>query len=210
LWQGDVNEADAILAEARRVKGLQDDSGIVAYTSFQVDVIRRDIQNALRKLELNAHVAFSTHWYFKPVELLRAQVRVLAGQSDLARRSFEAARERLEKLMNEEPEDDRYPSALALASAGLGLQAEALANARRGVELMPTSKDAWKAMHRLEELALVQTVVGQPAEALDQLDDLLSRTGEISTHLLRLDPRWWQLRSHPRFSVLLDKYGDKP
>ncbi len=75
---------------------------------------------------------------------------------------------------------------------------------------MPPSTDSWKALWRIEDLALVQTMLGRQEEALDRLDFLLSRSGEASTHVLRLDPRWAPLRTNPRFQALLAKYEVKP
>ena len=85
--------------------------------------------------------------------------------------------------------DDRYPSALGI---------------------MPESRDTWKAMCRLEDLALVLAMLGQQDEAIDRLDLPLSRTGEISAQVLRLDPRWESLKANPRFKTLLAKYAVKP
>jgi tetratricopeptide (TPR) repeat protein len=82
-----------------------------------------------------------------------------------------------------------FYSALGIACAGLGLREEALRAANRGTELMPPSKDLWKALYRIEDLALVYTMLGQQDEAIERLDFLLSHTGEISTHTLRLEPR---------------------
>ena len=75
---------------------------------------------------------------------------------------------------------------------------------------MPLSKDVPRAFHRVEDLALVYTMVGQPSEAIAQLDDLLARSGWFTAHVLRLDPRWDPLRSDPRFQALLAKYEVKP
>lgn len=75
---------------------------------------------------------------------------------------------------------------------------------------MPISTDFWRARSRIENLALVQTMAGQQNEAIDRLDFLLSRTGEVSTHELSLDPRWDPLRANPRFPTLLQKYSATP
>ena len=75
---------------------------------------------------------------------------------------------------------------------------------------MPTSKDAWRSLYRLEDLALVHAMLGQQDEAIEVLDHLLSRAGyPLSVHVLRLDPRWDPLRWSPRFEALLAKHGGK-
>ena len=75
---------------------------------------------------------------------------------------------------------------------------------------MPASRDAYRALYRLWDLALVYTIVGQTGEAIAQLDYVLAQTGEYTPHTLRLDPRWDPLRSDPRFQALLTKYEVKP
>jgi TolB-like protein len=210
LWRGDPEKARSILSEASQIAGLDDGLTRVAYISFRVALIRRDFQGALRQLEREKRDVFSNQWYFFPIELLRGEVHVFSGRQDLARPSFEAARRRLEELIAREPDDSRYYSALGLAYAGLGLRDKALRAAKHGADLVPLSKDVMRAPFRIEDLALVQTRLGQQSEAIDQLDLLLSKPSEISTHVLRLDPRWDSLRSNPRFQALLVKYAVKP
>jgi serine/threonine protein kinase/tetratricopeptide (TPR) repeat protein len=209
LWRGDAEKAQSLLLEAGAVQGLQDELLWVANNSFRVALIRRDFPGALRQLEGQKGDALSAQWYFLPTELLHGEVYALSGQHEMARRSFESARRRLQELIVKKPDDSRYHSALGIACAGLGLREEALRAANRGAELMPATKDGWKALWRIEDLALVHAMLGQQDEAIDRLDFLLSKTGEISTHVLRLDPRWDPLRSNPRFQALLAKYGNK-
>jgi tetratricopeptide (TPR) repeat protein len=208
LWRGDVERARSILSEAGRVAGLEDDLDFVAWTSFRVELIRRDFQGALRQFESEKREALSSQFFFLPVDLLRGEVYALLGQQDLARRSYEAARRRLEELVLKNPDDaSQYYSPLAIAYAGLGLREEALREAKRGVEL--DSADPWHALWRNEDLALVHAMLGQQDEAVDRLEFLLSQTGEVSTYVLRLDPRWDALTLNSRFQTLLAKYGEK-
>jgi hypothetical protein len=46
-------------------------------------------------------------------------------------------------------------------------------------------------------------MVGEFDAAIDQLEFLLSRPGELSIPLLRLAPAWDPLRDHPRFEQLV-------
>ena len=131
---------------------------------------------------------------------------MLADQHDLARQSFESARVELERKVAQDPSDSRFHGSLGIALAGLGRRVEAVREARAGCVLMPASKDAVRALYRLEDLAVVYTMSGQSSEAIARLDDLLARSGWFTAHVLRLDPRWDPLRSDPRFQALLTKY----
>jgi serine/threonine protein kinase/tetratricopeptide (TPR) repeat protein len=208
LWHGDVEKAHSLVSDTAQVPGLNDHAGRIAYEVFRIAMIRRDFQGALRLLDGEKSQALISQWSYRPIELLRGEAHRLAGNVDLARVSFEAARRGLQELIVKEPDDPRYQSALGIAYAGLGLREEALGAARRGTDLQPVSKDAWRAMSRIEDLALVLTMLGEQNEAIERLDFLLSGSGEISTHMLRLDPRWQALASNPRFQALLTKHGD--
>ena len=210
LWHGDVQEAQAVLDRAGQVGGLSDDTEVVSLTAMNLALFRRDFQGALRLLESETSHAYNDQFEYWPLPLLRGQVQMLAGEHNLARRSFEAARLELEQKVTEDPADARFHSSLGIAYAGIGRRVEAVREAKLGCNLMPTSKDAWKALKRVENLALVYTMVGQPAEAMTQLERLLSGSGEFTPNLLRLDPRWDPLRSDPKFRALLTKYKAKP
>ncbi len=88
------------------------------------------------------------------------------------------------------------------------MKEEAIAAAERGLELMPETRDAYKAMYRWQDLPRVYSMVGEPDRAIDVLERILSRPGRYSVHILRPDPTWDPLRDHPRFQALLERYGE--
>jgi len=209
-WHGDVEKAHVVLEEARRVAGLKDDLGFVARSALGIALARRDLGGALQELDAETRRAADSHAPQFSIPMIRGEVLMLAGQHDLAKRSFEAARVEFEQKVTQDPGDAWFHSSLGIAYAGLGRRAEAVREASAGCDLMPSSKDALQALDCLEDLALVYTMVGQTSEAIARLERLLSGSGRFTPHLLRLDPRWDPLRSDPRFQALLTKYEVKP
>ncbi len=209
LWRGDSDKAQAIMDKAARIGGLKDDVGYIAEVQLRIALSRRDYTRALHQLQAETREAIDNQDGYWPIPLLRGQVLRLAGQHNLARRSFEAARLELERRAGQDPDDHRIRSSLGIAYAGLGRGEEAVREARLACELMPASKDALRAVIRVWELAVVHAMLQQTTDAIAALDDLLARSGWWTPHVLRLDPNWDRLRSDPRFQALLAKYEVK-
>jgi TolB-like protein/tetratricopeptide (TPR) repeat protein len=106
-------------------------------------------------------------------------------------------------LVRARPEDSGFRAVLALAYSGLGRHSEALQEARRAVELLPLERDALDGANHLEGLAQIQVAAGELDSAVNSLGRLLDVPSPVSVELLRFDPRWAPLRSHPRFQQLL-------
>jgi len=207
LWHGDVERAQAILDEASHVAGINES---FLSTRRWLAELRRDYPEALRLLEAQERQAIEGRGELSPILLLRGRLQTLAGQPDLARRSFETARLELEKKSAQGPNVAGSHSSLGIAYAGLGRRADSVREAKLGCDLAPASKDPLAALDRLGDLAQVYTTVGQAGEAIAVLDDCLSRSGWFTPHTLRLEPRWDPLRSDPRFQALLKKHEVKP
>ena len=93
---------------------------------------------------------------------------------------------------------------LGITLAGLGRDEEAIESARRGLELMPPDKEAWRGSYRLRDLAIVYAMTGRTEEAMDLVETLLSIPGDFNVWDLRLDPYWDDLRGDPRFEALME------
>jgi hypothetical protein len=90
-----------------------------------------------------------------------------------------------------------------LSLAYLGRKAEAIREGRRGVTLMPISKDALFGPFVQHELARIYILVGEAEQALDALEPLLKMPYYLSPGWLRIDPTFDPLRKHPRFQRLV-------
>jgi Flp pilus assembly protein TadD len=126
------------------------------------------------------------------------------GNQQAEQAYYESARNILESKIQEQPEDARFHSSLGIAYAGLGRKQDAIREGKLAVDLLPVTKEAWRGLHRVEALAKIYVMVGEFDAAVDQLEFLLYRPGELSIPLLRLDPAWNPLRNHPRFQKLLE------
>jgi serine/threonine-protein kinase len=204
LWEGSIEKASAILEQASQNIGSVEDQFIVRM-SVLLNVFDGNYQEALTRLSSGTLETLESQFYFIPKAQLYAQINGLMGNQQLVHTYYESARSILESKIQERPEDERLHSALGIAYAGLGRKEDALREGKLGVELLPVTKEAWRGLYRVEDLAKIYVMVGEFDAAIDQLEFLLSIPSELSIPLLRLDPAWDPLRDHRRFKRLLEK-----
>ncbi|MBI4161789.1 MAG: tetratricopeptide repeat protein [Acidobacteria bacterium] len=203
--EGATRRARAVLEGGSRIPSVAGDR-MVVHEQLVLDLLDRDFEGLLDRLETVSWTVFYDQYEFQPTALLHAYASAGMGRADLAREHYDSARALLEQEIREHPDDSRLHSALGIAYAGLGLREEAIRAGRRGVELLPIEREAWRGAYRVEELARIQAMVGEHDAAIENLDLLLSRPSQLSVARLRLDPAWDPLRDHPRFKKLLEEY----
>jgi TolB-like protein/Flp pilus assembly protein TadD len=102
------------------------------------------------------------------------------------------------------PDNPRLLGELAIAEAGLGENEEALRQARRAAEILPTSVDAVEGPMCEMNLAAVLVMTGDRDATFDKLTKLVKLPfGVINYGDLKLDPVWDDLRDDPRFDRIL-------
>jgi TolB-like protein len=131
------------------------------------------------------------------------------GNESEARIAFTKAKEAAEAQLRSLPDNAGVHSQIALALAFLGDKEGALAEAKRAMEILPESKDAFEGPNITESAAQVHCVVGEHARAIEMLDGLLSRPAALTAEMLKINPAWDALRNEPGFQQLLAKYGAK-
>jgi TolB-like protein/Tfp pilus assembly protein PilF/tRNA A-37 threonylcarbamoyl transferase component Bud32 len=196
--KGNTEEARAMLEKLPQTQ-------MAASLSFNIAMFDRNYQEAL---DLIKSISYDSGFpYMK--DIVCASLYRAKKEWALMKSHAESARVILEKLVNERPNDPRFHASLGLAYAYLGRKEEAIAEGNRAVSLYPVSKDAVGAPRYVYNLALIYTFVGQYEDAISQLEYLLSiPAGDlISVPILRIDPDWDPLRSHPGFQRLLEKHS---
>ncbi|HEX2218619.1 MAG TPA: protein kinase [Gemmatimonadales bacterium] len=122
----------------------------------------------------------------------------LAGKrawADTARRAFEAQ-------LHASPTDGQRHAALGIALAYLGRSQDAIREGRRGLELLPPSRNAYFGPYIQHQLVRIYLLVGEHERALDLLEPLLGMPYTLTPAWLRIDPMFDPVRDHPRFRKL--------
>jgi TolB-like protein len=150
-----------------------------------------------------------TPFTFHPKSLYCAHIYDLMDQKEDANIFFDSTRIILEQMVIEFPNDPRIHSAIGITYAGLGDKEKAIRFGKNAVEMMSLSKDAFQGMNRIAELAWIFVMLEEYELALEQIEIMLSKPGQFSAPLLKLDPKWKPLWDHPNFIKLTEKYSQK-
>jgi TolB-like protein/class 3 adenylate cyclase/Tfp pilus assembly protein PilF len=142
-----------------------------------------------------------------------ALIQRVAGDTASAKAAAEQARNTLEPLSKNQPDNAFVPAALAVDYAILDEKSSALNEAQRAITLVPSSKDRLSGPGFEENLALVEMIIGENSRAISTLARLLQtpyggwlyNPAPITPALLRLDPLWDPLRADPAFQKLCDE-----
>jgi len=137
--------------------------------------------------------------------LALAGIYALRGDTARARAYADSARLAGEAQVHEAPEDGQTHVLLGTALAYLGRKADAVREGRRGVELLPVTKDAYFGPYVQHQLVRIYILVGEPEKALEQLEPLLKIPYYLSPGWLRIDPTFAPLRGKPQFERLVNR-----
>jgi TolB-like protein/cytochrome c-type biogenesis protein CcmH/NrfG/predicted Ser/Thr protein kinase len=212
-FQASVYQAKGNLQEAARFL-----SGINEQTLFEGNLkikitqsrLERNYADAVRLLQSRlAQLHYASDYDKSWDQVTLALTQRLAGDTAGAKLIAEQARDMLEHLYRDQP-DNPFPAALlSQAYAVTGGKDSALKAAERAIILLPRAKDAMAEPAFEENLALVQTICGENSRAISTLTQLLQTSYQgwvyatvITPTLLRLDPIWDPLRADPAFQKL--------
>ena len=205
LKSGDFVEAGMILKKADE-HNIEVETGFDIFISIITEIGASNYQKALELVQNMKTNVCDYQFFCIPRSLLLAEIYGLMKNKKSELTFYDSARVMLEKRIKEFPDDSRLYSSLGIAYAGLGEKDKAIKEGKRGVELLPISKEAWNGYYKEIDLAQIYTMVGEYDLAINKLDYLLSIPGELSVPYIKINPVWKPLFNNSRFQQVMEKY----
>jgi serine/threonine-protein kinase len=210
--QGNLPEAAKLLVEVN----AQTNSGLAFGVKIAQLQLERNYNEVARLLQARlAQFHFASQLEKTENQLALALTQRLAGDTFGVRITAESAREALEQLYRDQPDNRNFAAALSLAYAAMGQKDSALKEAQRAIMLLPRARDAVYGPIFEENLAVVQMICGENSRAISTLTQVLQTpywgwiySTPITSALLRLDPFWDPLRADPAFQKLCEEKQD--
>jgi len=206
--QGNLQEAAKLLVEVN----AQMNSAAFAIKIIQLR-LERNYGEAVRLLQARlAQFHFDSQLWKAGDQVSLAWMQRLAGDTAGAKVTAEEARNTLEQLYRDQPDNGAIALSLSQAYAAMGEKDLALKTAAHPVMLLPRTKDSKVGPMLEENLALIQTMLGENSPAISILAQLLQTPygsglygAPVTRALLRLDPTWDPLRVDPAFQKLCEE-----
>ena len=175
--------------------------------------LERNCDEAVRLLQARlAQLHYSSQESKGRAQVTLAFIQRLAGDTAGAKVTAEQARNTLEPLYKDQPDNFFVAALLSNSHALMGEKDLALKAAERAIMIVRRAKSAVKGPAMEENLALIQTMFGENSPAISTLTQLLKTpyTGwyyslPVTSALLRLDPVWDPLRADPAFQKLCEE-----
>jgi len=207
--EGNLEEAAKLLGEVNVETPSVNTFGI----KITQLTLERNLSEAVRLLQARvAQYHFGSELEKGVFTGILAFTQRLAGDAAGAKITAERARNTLEPICKNQPENDFAAITLSRAYAVLGDKNSALKEAGRAIALTPSARDAARGPGFEENLALIRTIIGENSGAISTLTRLLEMPYQttiygtpITPALLRLDPTWDPLRADPAFRKLCEE-----
>ena len=212
--QGNLEEAAKLLRDVN----AENPSLVVFGAKVTQLRLERNLSEALRLLKARvAQYHFGAELEKGAFTVFLAFAQHVAGDSAGAKTTAEQARNTMEPICKNQPDNDFAAACLSQAYAVLGDKNSALKEAERAIALKPSAEYGGNSPGLNENLALIRTIIGENTGAISMLARLLEEPywsassslygTPVTPALLRLDPTWDALRADPAFRKL---YEEKP
>lgn len=164
-----------------------------------------DQQAALDRIENLTLPALVLQAVYMPTDLIEGLVLRQLGRDEEANAAIESAIAHLRNESQRSPDDFRYPLALGLAHADLGMHDEAIRGAERGGEILPYSEDALLGTDIMYAQMEIYATLGETELALDTMARLVSVPTHFRGMYFTRNPAFAALREQQRFWDLLEE-----
>ena len=212
-----IYQAKGNLPEAARLlSGINEQTPNDQTFSIKINQLRleHNYGEAVRLLEARlAEFHFASQYNKGYEQVALALTRRLAGDKAGAEVTAKQARNTLEQLYRDQPDNVILAARVSQAYAATGEKDSALKLAERAIMLVPRAIDQVSGPTFEENLALIQTSLGEKSSAISTLTQLLQTPynswiyapAPITPAFLKLDPIWDSLRTDPAFRKLCEK-----
>ena len=209
--QGNLQDAARLLSEVNWQTPSEDT------LSIKVGQLRleRNYAEVIRLLQLRqAQFHFGSQRIKGREQVWLAFTQRLAGDAAGAKATAGLARNTLEQLYINQPDNAFVAAHLSQAYAAMGEKDAALQAAERAIRLMPRAKYPVAGPAMEENLAFIQMIFGENRRATSALTQLLQTPYNqtffappmiVTPALLKLDPMWDPLRGDPAFQKLCEE-----
>jgi len=204
---GNLQEAAKLLSEVNWQTPLEE----VRWSKINELRLERNYE-AVRLLQARlGQFHFDSEFQKVGIQTELAFTQRLAGDTAGARATAEQARNTLEQLYRDQPDNAWFATALSRAYAALDQKDSALKMAEQAIVLARSAKNPVAGPFFEENLAGIQTILGETSRPISTLARLLQTSGmsgcrtPLTPALLRLDPTWDPLRKDPAFQKLCEQ-----
>ena len=202
-------KAREVLNNAARNNKASISDSLIIETNVLINIYEGKYEEALKAITLFKYDVIHSQFYYRPKYLYYAIIYGLMNNPESEHVYYDSARYFIERRMKNMPDDPRLFSSLGIVYAGLGMKEKAIEAGKKGVELMPINREAYRGVFRAEDLALIYVMVGNYDDAIKQIKSLLLIPGFLSAKILELDPRWGPLKKRPEFNKMMESYSGK-
>jgi TolB-like protein/Flp pilus assembly protein TadD len=196
MAEGRLNEAAEVLDP---IPAKDIDPGRGSYRVYLHVLQRRNADAIAEAKDLLARPDATLEGWRTRITLFLGFAQLRAGDAAGAKETFAALAERIEP-MKDHVDDSLMSADLAIAYAGAGRKADALAQAQRAVKLF--ANDGINGPYAEAALLIAQGMTGDREAAIPKIASQLQRPAGPTPALLRLDPMWDSFRGDPRFEKL--------
>jgi serine/threonine-protein kinase len=202
-WKG----ADDVSREILSAAPMDQDYEWYLWSWYFQEVGERHLENSLELIDKSPGKWLKHKMWAMPKDMLAGFVHQYRDEREKAYNCFERSVPLLQQACQAYPDDPRYHSSLGVALAGTGNKAEAIAQGKRAVELLPLSKDAAYGLPYAIDLVIIYAMVGETDVALEQLEILLKIPSFVTPEWLKIDIRNAPLYGNEKWERLMEKYG---